>query len=310
MLKKVRKIVSFIIIVLLITTCALVVNKKTEFKIFGAKEVQANGHTLGSGVYIKVPQTHYVVEAGETIDIEVSVDTTGLSPDVVANAQIIAYPCDWYGYIEILYDGDDPYDNIISVQGVTEGKTAQISIGYYDADGNWIGGDDGEALDAYIEVEVVEPGSSPVTGGTLDMSSYTISTQTDFTQDGTNTMVFNSNLGENVDLTFDIPNPVATGLIVLAPYGDNAEQFQNCVEIVNNDMNIGKNTYSVTLKSLSGGHGIIRGGYVDVTAPPVGNDIQFIGGPFYIDWTIVDNTVHIPIEEICVEEDSLELIFI
>lgn len=127
MQKNVKKILTFIVIVLLVTICAIIVNKKTEFKIFGAKEVHAEGE-LGSGTHIQVSQTEYTIEEGEELEIEVTVDTTGLTPEQIQSAEVRVT----YGNgVDIIEDIDDDYsDSIVKIIGTNPG-TGVIDIALY-----------------------------------------------------------------------------------------------------------------------------------------------------------------------------------
>ena len=127
MQKNVKKILTFIVIVLLVTICAIIVNKKTEFKIFGAKEVHAEGE-LGSGTHIQVSQTEYTIEEGEELEIEVTVDTTGLTPEQIQSAEVRVTYGDG---VDIIEDIDDDYsDSIVKIIGANPG-TGVIDIALY-----------------------------------------------------------------------------------------------------------------------------------------------------------------------------------
>ena len=127
MQKNVKKILTFIVIVLLVTICAIIVNKKTEFKIFGAKEVHAEGE-LGSGTHIQVSQTEYTIEQGEELEFEVTVDTTGLTPEQIQSAEVRVLYDDSEDIVEDI--DDDFSDSIVKVIGANPG-TVEVEIALY-----------------------------------------------------------------------------------------------------------------------------------------------------------------------------------
>ena len=199
MQKRVKKLIKFIIILLIITICALVVNKTTDMKIFGSKEAQANANI------IHIPESKYTIEVGEEFEIPYTLDTSTVPPDQVDNYSIFLYSIDYTDCVSIL----DPTRSVI--EGIEPGEET-IGIGYIDSEFHDF---DPDAEVATVTIEVV-PAS---TGTTADMGLYTVSSTTDFTPGDDNNISINAQVGETITLHVGINNVDENGYI-LADYSD------------------------------------------------------------------------------------------
>ena len=228
MQKRVKKIIKFLIILLIITICALVVNKTTDMKIFGSKEAQANANI------IHIPESKYTIEVGEEFEIPYTLDTSTVPPDQVDNYSIFLYSLDYTDHVSIL----DPTTGLI--EGIEPGEET-LGFGYID---NEFHDFDPDAPVATVTIEVV-PAS---TGTTVDMGLYTVSSATDFTQDDDSTISINAQVDDVITLHIGI-NDVDDDGYILADYSAIMDSIVCTVtpEITMGEPVRGIQTYDITI---------------------------------------------------------------
>ena len=194
MQKLVRKLTKFIVILLLITMCALFVNKKFDMKIFGAKVAHAD-----TGCIV-VESMSYEVAVEDTIEVPLSIDEDYLLEhfnltidDDFAGGFSVSRPRE---YRQIFGFEFDDVDNIIYVDGLSEG-TGYVKVEFI--------GDDGSALEgceAMIEINVVE--ADDTTTDPTSQYPFVITPSVDYTEISDREITINATEGDEIVLSTHI----------------------------------------------------------------------------------------------------------
>ena len=205
MQKLVRKLTKFIVILLLITMCALFVNKKFDKKIFGAKVAHAD-----TGCIV-VEAMSYEVAVEDTIEIPLSIDEDYLLEhfdltidDDFTGGFSVSVPREYRRVIGV--DFDD-IENLLYVDGVSEG-TGYVKVEFL--------GDDGSALEgceAMIEINVVE--ADDTTTDPTSQYPFEITPSVNYTENSDQEITINATEGDEIVLSAHI-NQLLDGYSIAA----------------------------------------------------------------------------------------------
>ncbi len=294
MQKKIRKFVRFIVVVLFITICALIVNKTSELKIFGAREAYADSYVLGSGTYIQVDGGEYEFEVQPDDYAYVYVTISGLSSDEMKYAYIQAEVCPEDGLdgnvIEVT-QVNNRGDKYIEVKGVGSGKSQVLRITLFDGDDNKLG------TDAYVRINVMER----IISENIEREDSNVSisaVDAEITVEDENTVSVTTPVGKQLEIFLE-PSSFSSRRMVGARFvGNNADDFSECTEgfILEPD-SPGSDNYNVFINSIAPGQGSFMIFFYN--SRQYGPDTtEYMGEPLLVNWTIVDNSVSVPVEGI------------
>ena len=228
MQKKIRKFVRFIVVVLFITICALIVNKTSELKIFGAREAYADSYVLGPGTNIQVDGEIYEFEVQPDDYAYVYVTISGLSSDEMMFAYIKAEACQ--------EDGSDPKvigdihvnnsdERYVEVKGIIPGKSQTLRISLYDMNDNKVG------TDAYVKITVVQEQQVDQESINIAGMTYTFeATELELTREDEDRVSLTTKVGDGIVIYVrpDEGNFVSRRATGVSFVGSNAEAFEQC----------------------------------------------------------------------------------
>ena len=296
MQKLVRKLTKFIVILLLITMCALFVNKKFDMKIFGAKVAHAD-----TGCIV-VDSMSYEVAVEDTIEIPLSIDEDYLLEhfdltidDDFAGGFSVSVPRDYRKVIKV--DFDD-IENILYVDGLSEG-TGYVKVEFL--------GDDGAALEgceAMIEINVVE--ADDTTTDPTSQYPFDVTPSVDYNEISYKEISINATEGDEIVLSTHINQLIDGYSIAAMPLSTLDDPMDTIVSIdpatpVTGETDV---DFTITCQAPYSGNGTIVVGYYEMI-----DDGSGISKPHFTQYDNEDYKyiIHLNIEE--ATQDTTEKIY-